>query len=824
VDILRQDLRLALRLLLKDRAFTLTTILTLALCIGANTAIFTVVRSVLIRPLPYADSERLVFMFDSFPGAGVERAGTSVPNYFDRLAMTDVFESQALYQFGGFRVGQGAGAEGVAALNVTPSFFHVLRTEAVRGRLFSEDDGSPGRNRVAVLTHAFAQRQAGGLDGIVGRDLRLNDEVYSVVGVLPEDFSFLDPEVRIVVPLAFTPEDRAEDRRWSQNHEDIGRLAPGATLQQAQSRIDAMNTQIVERAGALKSALVNAGYSTRLSSFEADVVRNVRGALQLLWGGVLLVLIIAAVNITNLSLVRASGRLKELATRHALGAARWRVIRQLVTETTILTMVGGLAGLVLGFWSLDAIAWLGLADIPRAHEIRLDLVVVAFTLGVALALGIVIGVVPALHVVAMNLSLVLRDDSRTGTAGRSAAYARRGLVVAQVALAFVLLIGAGLLLASFRQLLRVDPGFTADHVMTGRLSPLRSKYPDSAALRSYASRALERIRALPGIVAAGGSSFLPFSSDNSSSVIIPEGYVLTPGDSLVSPSQLYVTPGYLEALRVPLRRGRLFTESDAPPAPPVVIVDEPLARRFWPNADPIGRRVYAPQRPEDVAKPGPDTVWIQVVGVVGSVKLRGLVEGEDARVGAYYFPYAQDPTRGFGLAIRTSGASDPSAFAATVQRAVAEIDPETQLFDVIAMSDRVERSLNPRRAPMLLSLGFGIVALLLASVGIYGVLAYQVGQRTREIGIRMALGSDAGGILRLVLREGLVLVVVGLAVGMAGAVALRGTIVSQLYGIGPLDPQVLLAVTGVLAAAAMFACLGPARRAARVDPVVVLQS
>jgi predicted permease len=823
MDVLYQDLRLALRLLWKDRSFAFTVVLTLAVCIGAATGIFTVVRSVLLRPLPYPQSDRLVVLYDAFPGAGVERAGTSVPNYFDRLAFTDVFESQALYQFGGFRVGRGPTAEGVTSMNVTPSFFRVLRAGAASGRLFREEEGVPGHERVAVLSHAFAERQAGGVEGVVGRDLRLDDAPYTVVGVLPPTFSFLNPDVKIWVPLAFTDEQRAEDRRHSQNHDQIARLAPGATLPQAQARIDALNVRIVE-GDALKAALVNAGYHTKAVSFEADVVRNVRGAIQLLWGGVLFVLLIAAVNITNLTLVRATARAKELATRQALGAARRRVVRQLVTETMVLTIVGGLLGLLAGLWSLGVLSALGLGDIPRAHEIRVDGIVVAFTVGLALLLGMAVGAVPALQLSGMNVSVVLREDGRTGTAGRGARYARRALVVAQVALAFVLLIGAGLLLASFRKLLAVDPGFQAEHVLTGRVSPLQSSYPDAAALRSYASRALERIRALPGVEAAGASSFLPFGWDSSSSVIIPEGYVMAPGESVVSPNQLYVTPGYLEALRVRLKRGRFFTESDSPPAPGVVIVDEQLAKLFWGSADPIGRRMYLPSTPEDVVKPGPGAVWLRVVGVVAPVKLRGLVEGENARAGAYYLPYAQDPSRNIGFAIRTKGTSDPASVTAAVQRTLVSIDPEMQMYDTFAMRERIGRSLNPRKAPMLLSIAFGAVALLLATIGIYGVLAYQVSQRTREIGIRMALGSDPAGILRMVLREGVGLLLVGLAGGLAGAIALRGVIASQLFGVGALDARVILAVTGVLALAAVVASLGPARRAARVDPVVALSS
>jgi putative ABC transport system permease protein len=442
--------------------------------------------------------------------------------------------------------------------------------------------------------------------------------------------------------------------------------------------------------------------------------------------------------------------------------------------------------------------------------------------GLALALGVVVGLVPAQHFDGPNLGRALREDGRTGTGGRGARYVRRVLVVAEVALAFVLLIGAGLLLASFRQLLRVDPGFVAEQVITGRLSPLTAKYPDDAALRAYTSRALERVRALPGVASAGVSSTLPFSDENNSSVIMAEGYVMAAGESILSPNQLMVTPGFLETLRVSVVRGRLFTDADAPPAPAGVIIDEKLAKKFWPNADPVGRRMYLPDRPEDVLKPGPTTVWLRVIGVVRNIKLRGLVEGQGSRAGTYYLPYAMRPTRGFGLAVRAASGTDPASITASIQRALADIDPELQLTDVIAMPRRIERSLNPRRAPMLLSTGFGVVALLLAAVGIYGVLAYQVGQRTREIGIRMALGSDTGGILRLVLGEGIVLVLVGLAVGLAGAVALRGLIASELYGVGALDPPVLGTVGAVLLLAALVACLGPARRAARVDPVVAL--
>ena len=531
-------------------------------------------------------------------------------------------------------------------------------------------------------------------------------------------------------------------------------------------------------------------------------------------------MLIAGVNITNLALVRTSGRIKELATRNAMGAGGSRLARQLITEATILTAAGAALGVLLGYLSLDALEWIGFTDLPRANEIHIDAVVLAVTLAPALLLGIVIGAGPVLQLARVNLSGVLRQEGRSGTAGRTSGYVRRSLVVAQVALAFMLVVGAGLLLASFQRLLAVDPGFVAEHLLTGRVNPLASRYPDDAALRSYATRALTRVRALPGVEAAGISSYLPFSWDGSSSVIIPEGYVAKPGDSVVSPNQLYVSPGYLEALKVSLERGRFFTDSDTSDAPRVVIIDEQLAARFWPNQDPIGRRAYLPDKPSDVTSPGPTVTWLRVVGVVGAVKLKGLEEGENVRAGAYYQPYEQVPRRGVGFAVRTRG--DVTSNTLAVQRALAEVDPDVPLTDVVAMSERIEKSLNPRRAPMLLSLGFGGVALLLASIGLYGVLAYHVGQRTREIGIRMALGSNASGILRLILTEAATLVAVGLGAGLAGAIALRGAIAAQLFGVGALDPLVMASAVVILGVTSFFACAAPARRAVHVSPLVAL--
>jgi predicted permease len=819
VEVLRRDLIFALRLLRRDLSYTATVVLTLAICLAANAAIFTVVRSVLLRPLPYADPDRLVFLYDGFPGAGVERAGMSVPNWVDRVALTDVFDSVALYRTRGFDAGTTGAVERLTAQQVTPSFFRVLGVTPARGRFFSEDEAQAGKGKVAVVSHEYWSTRLGADEQVIGRDVRLNGEPYVIVGVMPADFVFLNPAVRLWIPSTFSAEDRAEDSRWSQNYDAVARLASGVTVAQAQARLDAQNTGIIERAGPLKQIIVNAGYHSVVSPLAADLVRHTRAALRLLWGGALFVLLIAAVNVSNLALVRTGGRMKEIATRFAIGAARSRVARQLFTETILLTTIGAALGLAIGAWSLEGLSWIGLDDIPRGHEIRLDGVVIAVTLGLALLLGFAIGLVPAFQLASINMNSVLREEGRSATASRGSRLTRRSLVVAQVALAFVLLVGAGLLLASFDRVLAVDPGFRPSHVLSGRLNPPGSRY-DDATLGAFVDRVVQRVRALPGVEAVGATSNLPFTEDNSSTVIIPEGYQMAPGESLVSPNQLRATAGYFEAMNIPLKRGRFFTDSDTRESPRVLIIDEALARKFWPNSDPIGKRMYQPESPEDVVKPSANVKWRQIVGVVGSVKQQGLIEGEGARIGAFYLPNSQEPSRNVGLAIRTSG--DPERMASAVREAIAGIDPELSFFDVRTMSDRVDRSLNPRRTPMMLSMGFAGIALLLASIGIYGVLAHQVSQRRREIGIRMALGSDAKRVVELVLREGLLLVGVGLAGGLIGAVLLRRFIASELYAVNALDPMVIGAVTIVLAVASLVACLAPARRAANVSPLVAL--
>ena len=817
MDSFLQDLRLGLKLLWKDKAYTLTALLTLALTIGANVAIFTVVSSVLLRPLPVPEADRIVLMQNLYPRAGVgERGSTGVSDYYDRLRETDCFEEQALYRYRGRALGEGSTPERLRGMEVTPSFLRLLDAEPRLGRNFTEDEGELGNENRVILSHALWQ-QLGGESDVLGREMVVDGETFEVVGVMPEGFFFVDPEVRLWTPLAFT--DEQKQARHSNNYTMIARLAPGASLEQAQQQIDALNQRNLDRFPQFKELLINAGFHTLLSSFQDDLVRDVRGSLYLLWGGAFFVLLIGCVNLANLALVRSNVRLKELVTRFALGAGRSRVIRQVLTESMLLTVTGGVLGLACGYWSLGALRVLGMDQIPRGAEIGMDVSVVLVALGLALGVGIVIGVIPVVGVFGVDPSSVLREEGRSGTSGRGTQLVRRGLVTAQVAIALVLLMGAGLLFASFRQVLSVDPGFRPDGLLTAWVSLPGSRYEDDADRRAFAARSVERIRALPGVVQAGATNVLPFGGGYSDSVILAEGYVMEEGESLISPNQANVTADYFQTMGIPLVEGRFFDRRDGADSPRVIIVDERLAKRFWGDESPVGRRMFQPGSAEDLVTPNEETEWLTVVGVVGDIKLRGLAEADD-RVGAYYLPFTQRSWSGVSFVIRT--ATDPKSLIPSLRREIAEIDPQLPVFDARTMVERMDRSLVSRRSPMVLTLGFGAVALFLASLGLYGVLAYLVTRRTKEIGIRMALGSSGGRIFRLVVSEGLAILAVGLALGLAGAFALRRALESQLYGVTASDPLVLAAVVGLLVLVSLLACLLPAARATRIHPVVAL--
>lgn len=820
MDRFLQDLKFAGRILWKDRSFALTALLTLGICIGANAGIFAIVNSVLLRPLPVPEAAQLVHMYNAYPGAGVVGGSSGVTDYYDRLKETTVFQEQALYNTRGVTRGGDSEPQRVVAMASTPSLLRLLQVHPIQGRIFSEEEGEIGKTRKAILTFASWQQWYGGQPGAIGRDVRINGEPYTIVGVLPHGFTFLDPDVKLWIPVAFTAEEKSDDNRHSNNWSYVARLKPGATIAQARQQIDALNARNLDRFPQLKQILINAGFHTVVVPLQDHLVRDIRGTLYLLWGGVVFVLLVGGVNVTNLMLVRSSARLKELATRHALGAGLGRIAGQLLTETILLAAGGAALGLGLGSAAVRALSRLSLDTTPGGTTVSIDATVVAFTFGLGLMLAVLIGLIPILSLRHMNLSQVFREEGRSGTAGRGARALRRLLVTAQVAFALMLLIGAGLLLASFQRVLAVKPGFDPGHVLTGIVSPPQSRYKEDAQVIAFWNQLMDRVRGLPGVQAAGATGNLPLSGNYNDSVILAEGYAMAPGESLISPFNTSVTPGYFDAMSIPLKRGRLFTASDDERAPKVLIIDERLAQRFWKNQDPVGRRMWKPETPDDLAqgRPGPKSHFFTVVGVVGNVRTTGLTEKEP--VGMYYFPSSQNVQRGMTLVTRTAG--DPSSLVNAIRQQVTTMDPELPFFAVKPMQQRVDESLVSRKTPMMLATLFGGIALFLAAVGIYGVLAYQVAQRRKEIGIRMALGSDARRIFGLIVSEGLWLLGLGIGVGLAGAFAIRRAMQSQLFGVQPMDPFVLAWVTGVLGLVALMACAIPARRAARIDPLVAL--
>jgi predicted permease len=826
------DLRLGFRLLWKDKAFTLTAVLTLAVCIGANTALFSIVHHVLLKPLPFPESNRIVLMGNAYPGAGAAVGGSSaVPDYYDRLREMDVFDEQADYNGGNQSIDQNGTPVRVRINLVTPSFFRLLRVAPALGRTFSEEEGEVGHDKEVVLSYGLWQSQFGGDVAAIGKDLRMDGQPYTVIGVMPKGFYFLNPEVLLWRPLAFTAEQKSDERRHSNNFQNLGRLKRGASIERAQQEVDAINARNLEKFPALKPVLINAGFHTTVEPLQETLVRDIKPTLYLMWGGALFVLLIGCVNVANLVLVRSRARIRELATRLALGAGRARIGRQLVTESVLMALVSAELGLGVGYAALQAFGALNIQELPRGAEIRLDGLVIAYTIVIAGAIGIVLGLIPVANVLPANLTIVLRDEGRSGTSNRSARTLRRGLVVAQVGFALVLLIGAGLLFASFRRVLAIPPGFNPNGVLTASITLPRSRYADDRALVGFTHEALMRLRALPGVSAAGATNTIPFGGNNNNSVIFAEGYQMKPGESVIAPSQVTVSPGYFEAMGVKLARGRFFDDRDVSTGPtstaiggqPMsarsIIVDETLARRFWPGQNPVGRRMYFPNDIKDLTSITAETVFHTVVGVIADMTLHDLTEGQRS-VGAYYFSTDQSPSTFMTFAVKTAG--NQLLLTSAVRGVLNGLDRELPVFDTQSMDRRIERSLVSRRSPVVLSLIFGGVALFLSALGIYGVLAYLVTERRREIGIRIALGSSAAAIFELVLREGALLIGGGVLLGAAGAFALRKSLQSQLFGVAATDPLVLVTVTALLVIVAVLACALPAGRATRIDPIVAL--
>ena len=821
MDAFLLDLKYGLRSLWRDKGFAATVLLTFSVCIAANATLFAIVNSVVLRPLPVPDANSILITSNDYPNAGYSGANNSASgDYFDRLHAMTAFEKQALFHQRNQTVEINGSPQQITGMLVTASLFDLLRVSPAIGRSFSEEEAEPGHEQEVILSHGLWEQLYAGDRSALGRSLRISGRPFTIVGVMPADFNFIDREVRLWMPVAFSAEEKTVHH--SNNWYHIGRLKPGATLQQAQAQVDALNHANLERFPEMKEILINAGFHTTVKPLQDMLTAGVKRILYLLWGGAFLVLLIGGLNIANLTLARLAMRRKEVATRVALGASRMQLMRQLLLENLGLAFFGGLGGIAIGTGLLRTLNAIGLERFPRAGEVRMDATVVLVSLTLALAAGLFVGLFPLGSISRIGINDALHEESRTGTGGKKSRGVRQLLVAAQVGLAFALLVGSGLLLTSFRFLLHIDPGFNPRGVVSASVTLPSSRYPKDETRREFMNRALPVLRGIPGVASAGATDAIPLGDNHDDSVILAEGYEMKPGESLISPLYITVTPGYFEALGISLVQGRSFTDHDNETAPRVIIVDELLAHHFWPNRDPVGARMYFPNDPKDLLKIDEHTVWYTVVGVARTLRYEHL-DDTGAPVGAYYICNTQQPAGGFTFALKTA---DPRAAASVIQALRSEItrlDPDLAVFNVHSMSERMDLSLSSRRTSMLLANAFGAVALFLASLGIYGVLAYLVAQRTREIGIRVALGSTSAGVLRLVLREALKLVGVGLLFGIVIAVALQKAVASEIYGVRPLDPLVLTGVLTLLTVVGLIACSIPARRAMCVDPLIALR-
>jgi len=806
------DLKFALRQLSKAPGFATIAILTLALCIGANSAIFSVVHSILLKPYPWPGSERLVYIYNTYPQIGLPNAGVSVPDYLDRRAGVNGIADAAMYYFSSYNLGGASEPERVVGLCVTPTLFSTLQSGAELGRGFNEGDGKFGAPRVVVLSHALWKTRFGSDRGIIGQTIRLASVPVTVVGVMPESFYFPAPRVQVWVPFVFSPQQRTDDERGTEFSTMIARLKPGVTLAEVQRDLDLIQDRNAQRLPDQAPFWKNSGFGGRVKGFLEQNVANIRGMLWLVQAGVAAALLIGCANVASLLLARAVARERELAIRAALGAGRRRLVRLLLTESLVLFLAGGALGLIVALWGVSALGSVGLSTLPRAYSVELDPTVFAFTLLCALGTGLVFGALPAWSASRSDAAAALKEAGTRTTAGRRTQGLRAGLVVIEIALAVMLLSTAGLLVKSFARLQQENPGFQPGGVLTAQLQLPAVKYDANGKLVAFHDAASAALSALPGVKAVGLTTTLPFSNSNSSGSYSSPDIVVAPGAPGPHAQVRSVDPGYLKALGLTLLHGRWFTAADSEKTQKVVVIDRLLAERYWPGQDALGKRINRGGNNDSVS-------WV-VVGVVAPVKVQNLEESLSKET--IYFPYAQDPQLSFVLVVRTDGV--PAALTSSVRNAVRSADPEQPVFDVKTMTQRMDDAAQPRRAPMILLSLFSGVALLLAALGVYGVLAFSVAQRTPEFGIRLALGATPGNIASLVLRQGTLLVLVGIAAGLAGYLALSRIVAQLLYGVAATDPVMLAIAPLILALVALVACFLPARRATKVDPMVALRA
>jgi putative ABC transport system permease protein len=810
VTSLIQDLRYAMRTLAKNPGFTAVAVLTLALGIGANTAIFSVVNAVLLRPLPYPGPDHLVKVWGNFAGIGLpnNRNWISAPEFKDLEAQNRSFSQIAALNLTSANLNLGGAPQRIEGALVSPSLFPMLGVQAVRGRTFSPDEAQAGHDRVVLLSDGLWKRGFGGEPGVVGRQLIINDLSYTVVGILPSGFDYPDG-AEIWSPLAFAPSDLTPDHRGNHGLEVLARIKPQLTLAQARDDMKAVTRSVEQQNPDYPYARFQFAFT--LTPLLDEMVSDIQKALWILTGAVALVLLIACANVAGLLLARASSREREIAIRMALGAGRRRVSRQLLTESIVLAILGGTAGILLAGWGLHILMDLSASIFPRVAAAGLDGKVLLFTTLISVGTGIVFGLVPAVQSTPGVKADSLKEAGRGSTTGSASQRLRHAFVVAELALSLILLNGAGLLLESFFRLQKVDGGFRPEHVLTLRVSLPEAKYSKPEQVRTFFHDVLARVSRLPGVEAAGAVNALPLSGLSTSGTTTMDTQSVPPEARTPEADLRVVTPGYFEAMGIDLVRGRYFSDADNDQSAPVAIVDETLAKTYWPNEDAVGKRL----RRGGAKSTRP---WMTVVGVVRHVRYRTLAEPSRVEV---YGPEAQNPVSGLSLAIRTS--LDPLSLAPAVQKEIQAVDPEQPVYRVRTMDELLQSSLARRRLSMLLLAIFAGAALVLAAIGIYGLMSHWVNQRSHEMGIRMALGAKSGDVLKLVLGQGLVLTFVGIVVGLAGAFGLTRFMSNLLFGVKPADPLTFAGVSVLLALVALVASYIPARRATRVDPMVALR-
>jgi predicted permease len=805
-----QDLRYGARMLIKKPAFTLIAVLTIALGIGANTAIFSVVYAVLLRPLPYPQADRLALLWTRLEKIGLEQNWISEPEVLDFREQSQQFESFGVVNGTSFILTGAGEPEQVNGASVSSNFFSVLRTKIKSGRDFLPEEEKPGAPHVAIISDAFWQRSFGGEASAIGSTINLSGTPTTIVGILSPHFALMVPPEALVssnvdvwIPYAV---DYSKQERDSHNLTVIGRMKPGVTLQQAQEEMNAIAARLYQ------VYYKHTGFEVKVVSLHGDLVRKMRPALLVLLGAVCAVLLIACANVANLLLGRAASREREIGVRAAVGASRIRLLRQLLTESVLLSLIGGVAGLGLATWVVQALLALSPRDLPRMDEVSIDVRMLAFTTIVAALTGIIFGLVPALKASKTNLTISLKEGGRD-VAGRTHR-SRSAIVVAEIALSLVLLIGAGLMMRSFARLTQVNPGFDPHNVLSVEMLVPRSKYNKRQLIASFYQQLLEKLKSVPGVESAAGISQLPLSGTYWGGTLTFEGVTANAERGNLASfevDQRAITPDYFTTMKTPLLEGRYFSDQDSSKHN-VAIVDETLAKRLWPDSSPIGHRFTFGRFPE---KP---TDWVEIVGVVRHIRHHRL----DANVREeVYYPHAIVTFSQMTLAIRT--VSDPLSITGAVRDTVRSLDPDQPVYRMLTMDELVSRALAPARFTLLLLTIFAGVAATLAIVGIYGVVSQAVSERTHEIGVRMALGAQVSDVLRMVVGQGLKLVSVGVAVGLLGAFALTRLLSGLLYEVSATDPTTFIILALILTGVALAACFVPARRAAKVDPMIALR-